>query len=406
MDKKRLLLIGLFVAAVILIAYGLYYFFWKKPAALPKPVVTIPAPIAPGVLPTAPVGVPPGIIPALPPTAMALPKAASIAQGGLTQAPALTSAAALFPTISADGKNLNYYDPASGKFYRVTPDGQATLLSAASFYNVQKITWGPQSDKAILEYPDNSKILYNFTTQKQATLPKHWEDFSFTAAGNQIAAKSIGISPENRWLVIAKDDGSEAKVIEPLGKNADKVQVNWSPAGGVIAFAATGDALGFARKEIIPLGPNNENYKPLIVEGFDFQPKWAPSGEKLLYSTFNQDNNYHPTLWLTNAQGEQMGSGRHKLNLSTWAEKCAFADNDTVFCAVPNQLEKGIGFVPELAKQSPDTLYKVNLKTNIKTVVAAPEGNPSMSNLVISTDKSILYFTNNVTGLLHKIQLK
>ena len=402
MDKKRILLIALFIIVTVAIAYGLYYVFLKKPAAAPvtiKPPITAPT----GGLPVAKEGVP---TPTLPPTAVALPKAAPTAQGGLTQTTALTSGQARFSTVSSDGKNANYYDPNSGKFFRVTPNGQATQLSSQTFADAQKVTWSTQNDKAIIEYPDNSKILYNFTTQKQATLPKHWEDFSFSAQGDKIAAKSIGVSVENRWLVIANPDGSEAKTIEPLGKNVDKVKVSWSPAGGVIAFAAIGDALGFARKEIIPLGPNNENYKPLVVEGMSFEPKWAPDGGKLIYSTFNADSNYAPTLWFTEAQGDNMGANRHKLNINTWADKCTFADNETVYCAVPDVLEKGVGFVPELAKSSPDTLYKVDLKTNLKNMVAVPEGNLSMSNLIISADKSTLYFTDNLTGQLKQMKLK
>lgn len=403
MDKKRLLLIALFIVATVGIAYALYYVFLKKPAAPPvveKPPVTAPAP---GALPTAGVGAP---VPTLPPTAVALPKAAPTAQGGLTQTTALTSGQARFATVSSDGKNANYYDPTSGKFFRVTPSGQTIQLSSQTFADAQKVTWSAQNDKAIIEYPDNSKILYNFTTQKQATLPKHWEEFSFSAQGDKIVAKSIGISPENRWLVIANPDGSEAKTVEALGNNADKVKVSWSPAGGVIAFTATGDALGFARKEIIPLGPNNENYKPLVVEGLSFEPKWTPDGGSLIYSTFNADSNYAPTLWFTEAQGDNMGVNRHKLNVNTWADKCTFADNDTVYCAVPNNLEKGVGFVPELAKSSPDTLYKIDLKTNLKNMVAVPEGSMSMANLIISSDKSTLYFTDNLTGQLHQMKLK
>lgn len=406
MDKKRILLVILFIVAVIGIGYGLYYFFWKKPPVPPPPLRPAINVAPPGVLPMAPAGPPPGVVPTLPPTAVTLPKASPIARGGLTQAPTLTTTLTLNPTISRDGKNLNYYNPSDGKFYWITPEGKAALLSNQTFYNIKNAIWSDQSDKAIIEYPDNSKILYNFTTQRQVTLPKHWEDFSFSRQGDQIAAKSIGLSPENRWLIVANPDGSEAKLIEPLGDNADKVQVSWSPAGGVIAFAATGESLGFGRKQIIPLGQNQENFKPLIVEGMGFEPKWSSQGDKLLYSAFNQDSDYNPTLWITNAQGEAMGTGRRKLNVATWAHKCSFANNETIYCAVPNKLERGTGFAPEIAQETPDSLYKIDLKTNLKSLVALPEGNYSMSNLVVSADQSILYFTDNATGQLHKIQLK
>lgn len=405
MDKKKILLIILFILVVFLIAYGLYAVFWKKPAA--PPVVVAPGVnVAPGVLPTAPVGAPPGVVPTIPPSAAALPKASTIARGGLTQVPVLTETAAANPVLSNDGRNLNYYNQTDGRFYRLTPEGKFTTLSAQTFYNVQKITWSALADKAILEYPDNSKILYNFTAQKQTTLPKHWENFDFSKQGDQIAAKSLGVSPENRWLIVADADGANAKLIEPLGDNADKVQVSWSPAGSVIAFSSTGEALGFARKQIIPLGQNNENYKPLVVEGLSFEPQWAPAGDKLIYSTYSPDSDYKPTLWFTQAQGEQMGMGRRRLQVNTWADKCAFADNDIVYCAVPTELPRGAGFSREVANEIPDTLYKIDLKTGLKSVAAVPEENYSMQNLIVTADKSILYFTDNATGQVHKINLK
>ncbi len=405
MDKKKIVFIILFIAAALLIAFGLYFLFFKKPT-VPQVAVVPTEEVAPSTLPTAQVGAPPGKAVALPSTATALPSASAIGQGGLTQTTALTTNPALFPSLGSDGKTMNFYDPTTGRFFRLTSDGQMVPLSSQTFYNAQKITWSPQDNKAIIEFPDQSKILYNFDSQKQVTLPRHWEDFSFSAQGNQIAAKSIGVAVENRWLVVANPDGSEAKPIEPLGDNADKVQVNWSPAGGVVAFSATGDALGFDRREILPLGLNNENYKPLIVEGLGFEPKWSPQGNQLLYSIFSPDTDYVPTLWITNAQGEEMGSNRRKLNLNTWADKCAFADNDTLYCAMPNNLERGVGFVPELANDSPDTLYKIDLKTGLKNLVAIPEQNVSLSNLLVSADQSVLYFTDNATGQLRKIQLK
>lgn len=404
-----MIFITLFSLAVLLIIYGLYYFFWRQPVTQ---LVEAPAQVGNGKgvpttgLPTAKEGQPGVITPTVPSTAVTLPPISPVARGGLTAAPTLTTGAVLQPALAAGGQKLNFYDPAQGKFYRVGPDGKPQLMSNTSFYNVSKVTWSKQNDKGIIEYPDSSKILFDFNTGKQVTLPKHWQDFDFSSQSDQIAAKSIGTDPENRWLMVANADGSGARTVLPLGENADKVHVSWSPAGGVLGFSETGQALGLARQEIIPLGANQEIFRPLIVEGRDFRSEWSTSGDKLVYSVYNSDNNFAPTLWITNAQGDQMGTGRRKLNLATWADKCTFVDNDSLICAVPQDLPTGAGLQPDIAKDYPDSLYKIDLQTGAKSLLATTEEKISMGNLVVSKDKSALYFTDNNTGVLHTMKLQ
>lgn len=406
MDRRKLIFITLFSFAILVIIYGLYYFFYRQPVQPPvgvapgEEVVNAPA----GGLPSAGTGVPPGTTTNAPPAAGQLPPPSAIAKGGVTLAPTLVAGPVLKPFLGASGK-LNYYDPAQGKFYRVGTDGQPKLMSSQTFYNVKNVTWSPQSDKGIIEYPDKSKIFYDFTTGRQVTLPKHWEGFDFAPQGDKVVAKSIGVDSENRWLVVANPDGSEARTVRPLGDNADKVQVAWSPAGGVLAFSDTGKP-GSGSKEIIPLGENNEKFNPLVVAGYGFQPKWSTSGDKLIYSVYSNNSDYKPEIWITNAQGDKMGTGRRKLDVVTWAEKCAFQNNDAVICAVPRDLPVGAGLQPELGKQYADEIYKIDLKTGLKTLLAVPDSSMSLNNLIISPDKGTLYFTNARSGELHTMKLQ
>ncbi len=404
MDRKRIFLIIVFILAVLGIAIALYYVFIKKPplpAAPPAPPVAI---TPPGVLPPAVVGRPPGVIPGVPPPAV-LPRVSPTAQGGVTLTTTLSEAPVLNPLLTSDGRQLNFYNQNDGRFYRVGPDGRVELLSDKAFFNVQKITWAPQGDKGILEYPDGSKIFYDFSSQRQVTIPKHWEDFSFSPQGEKIAAKSIGLDPANRWLIAADPDGGNAELIEPMGENADKVTVSWSPNQQVIAFSETGQPLGFFRKEIILIGKNGERFNPLITEGLGFNPLWSATGDQLLYSVWNAATDYKPELWLTGAQGNAIGANRRRLEINTWADKCVFADNVTLYCAVPQDLPRGAGVERGVAQNNPDTLYKIDLTNGSKTLVATTDNNYAMNQLMISADKSILYFTDN-NNLLQKMNLR
>ena len=198
-------------------------------------------------------------------------------------------------------------------------------------------------------------------------MPQHWENFSFSPDAEQIAAKAIGLSPENRWLVTTNDDGGGTKIIEPMGENADKVQIDWSPNRQVVGFARTADPIGGDRQQILLVGLNHENFKALTVEGLDFRPQWSPTGQKLLYSVYSQRSNLKPELWVVNAYGDKINSGRQALQLNTWAEKCSFADDNTLYCAVPKELPEGAGLSPEIARDAVDNLYKIDLRTGLKT---------------------------------------
>lgn len=407
MDKKKIALALGFIIVTAILGWGLYYFFFKAaPSPVPETLSTTPNAETGGNLPSAESGQPPGKITggATGMEAGQLPVASPIAQGGVTQTTLVTQNSTLAP--HASDANIAYYDRSEGKFYRLDQNGNNILLSNQTFYNVQNITWSPSNDKAILQYPDGSKISYDFTTQKQATLPKHWQDFSFNPNSTAFAAKSIGMEPENRWLVVSKPDGANAEGIIALGDNADKVTVKWSPNNQIVGFSATGDARGFASKEILPLGLNNENFKGIIVPGLDFHPLWSKTGDQLLFSTYNSDSSYKPELWIVNAIGDSIGSGRRPIKINTWAEKCTFADNNTIYCAVPNNLPEGAGFEPGIANDTPDTIYKIDLQTGAKNPIAIPEQDYTINSMIVSPQKDALYFTDAANGLLHKIKLK
>lgn len=394
--KKRIILIILLLAVAGLIAYALYYFFFKAaPAAIVTPPPATPAlggKLPPagervpgtGVTPGQPAGalVPAGVISGQPAPTIYRPEP-------VTQ---INTDNALYPSLNND--ILRYHNANDGKFYKVTADGTIKQMSDHVFYGVTGVTWAKNNDKAILEYPDNSKIVYNFEQQKQiASLPKHWQEFSWSNDGYQIAAKSIGLSPENRWLVVTKDDGTETKLVEPMGENADKVTINWSPSRQTVAFSQTGEPLGVDRSEILFIGLNNENFKSTIVEGRDFVPRWSPSGQRLLYSVDSGRSNFNPELWIVDSYGDNIGNNRKNLQINTWANKCAFAGEATLYCAVPRDLPAGSGMNPELAAGVYDNLYKIDLTTGYKTPINLGT-NYTINNISYNATEKKLFFTD------------
>lgn len=308
---------------------------------------------------------------------------------------------ASFATLNSSGLP-QFYNTSDNRFYTVNPAGELVTLSNQQFFGVDHVTWSPNGQRAIIEYPDGNNIRYDFSAESQVTLPQHWENFSFSPSGTEVAAKSIGLDPGNRWLVVSNDDGSRARTIEPLGENGDKVISSWSPNNQSIAFYV--DGVDFNRKEVYLIGQNGENFKSLITEGRGFQPLWAPNGNELVYSVYSADNDFKPSLWVVGAQGDTIGSNRRPLNLNTWAEKCSFNNND-LYCAVPLTLERGAGMFPAMAQNTQDLLYKINLSTGQRERINISTTS-SISNISLSADGTYLYYIEGGTNRLKKVKIR
>jgi Tol biopolymer transport system component len=323
-----------------------------------------------------------------------------LASGGITKTQQLTDTPSF--NILKNGNGVSYYDAKDNRFYTIDANGNKTALSDKQFYNVSNVSWSPTKGKAVIEYPDKSKIIYDFKTDKQITLPKHWEDFSFSPTGDNLVLKSLGNDPDNRWLAVADGNGGNVKTIGQIG-DASTVYPDWSPNQQSVATYTNGE--GLDTQKVYFVGLNGENFKAATIEGRDFRPMWSPKGDRLLYSVYSAASDLKPTLWVVDAQGNAIGNDRQKLNIDTWSNKCAFADNETLYCAVPSTLEKGAGMFPKMADNTSDTIYRINTTTGFKEQVAIPEGQHSVSEITTSEDGKTLFF-NDKTGQLYKINIQ
>jgi hypothetical protein len=401
---KKIALIALFLLVSVGVAFMLYRFFFAGAPAEPpvtEPPVTTPG----GGLPTAGEGQGPGEVPVGPdglPVSPGAPTAPDAAPAGTTAL--LGTPGTVAAQVSPTGSGLNYYNEADGRFYRIDGNGSAVQLSDRNFPSVSDVTWAGRGDKAVIEFPDQSKIVYDFNNETQVTLPKHWEDFAFSADSGTIVAKSIGLDPDNRWLVAASSDGSSAKLIEPLGENADKVTVTVSPDTSVVAFSATAEPVGFDSRDLLPISPNGENLKAMRVDGFEFIPQWSPDGQRLVYSTAASSDDFLPAIWVATVDGSTVGERRVKLPVRTWADKCTFAGSDVMFCAEPRNLPSGAGLQRDIADGTPDRIVRVDLNSGTTRTISAEAFNLTVSSMQVSDDGSSL-FVADAAGRITKVPL-
>lgn len=332
------------------------------------------------------------------------------ANGGSTLVDTIVSGNA--GSIASSGNGLQYYDQTTGSFYLISPDGTSrTLMTDAKYPSVQDISWSQDGKQAVLTFPDNSKVAYNFTTKKQTTLASELNNFSFSPSGNNLVSKYLDANDKsNQWLIVSKNDGTTPQSVEQLGENAGNVIPAWSPNNQVVATYES--SVNGNQSQIIFLGQNGENFPSVNIEGRGYIPVWSPDGSKILYSTYSAATNDNPHLYIMNGSVDGLGQNIIDLGLDTRADKCTFSQNGyTIYCAVPYYMNAGSGPQPDLSAGIPDNIYEINLLKGSSTLLARPVDSNgtqrfSIGALRLAPDESSLFFIDQQTGAVERVQLR
>ena len=411
-DRTKLILKILgFIAIILLLAWIIWVLFFKAPSASIIPLRNISSDQAQ--LPDVDEGFSGQVVDKNQPSSLDLEPQKGpqepdlVAIGGKTRVTPITSSRVDFSSMTNNGE-FNYYDWRDEKFYGLNSNGKAYALSDEVFRSVENVSWSNNGDSAILEFPDGSNIYYNFETGAKATLPKEAQEFSFSQDDKSLAYEYIGASEDDRWIIASSPDGQGQELIQALGKESRNVKVDWSPNNQVIAtFREPTSSSG---EEVFFIGFNDENFLSLQTNGIGFEGEWSPKGKQILYSVYNESTNYNPVLYIAGAEGDNIGLGNRSLNIQTWPDKCVFENEETIYCAVPQYLNEGSGIFREQVETVADTIYKIDLINNSTSPIAFPQTDTRSSftieSMMISDDGKELYFTDRVSGQIHRMRLE
>jgi len=327
-----------------------------------------------------------------------------VALGGSTDVNIAVSRNADFAVPTSDNQVI-YYDRDTERVYKISEyNKEPQAIATQRFPKASKFVWSPKKDEAIISFPDGSKIMYDFDKQKQYTLPKQWDSFDFSSAGNQVIFRNIESNSDYNWLSVANPDGTGATLVEHMGKNADKVQPAWSPQNNIVAFYHK--YVSAEREEIIFVGLHGENYASLTIDGQGFKGKWSPSGLYMLYEAYSAATSYKPNIYVVAGTGSDNVQGQQvDLGVNTWIDKCLFATDTKVYCAVPKELPVGSAISPSIADTSDDVFYEINLVTGRISPLASLVGSFNVKDPFLSADKKKLYFRDSFTGYIFNINL-
>ena len=406
---KQILLIVFFVAIAIGMLIMVYFVFFKP--VQPIPVGNANVNGEGGVLPDTNVNTGPTIIevPVANVNAVTgLPDVDTVARGGSTLVTLVTDGGTVQDVDFVNGA-FRYYDPETGEFYVLDADGNKVLLSDKKFKGVEKVKFSNAGKQAILTFEDGRNLFYDFDKGDQATLPAEFKDIEFSEGGDRIAFEFDGTG-NNKRLGLSNPNGTSITILDDLSEPdmLRLTEVDWSPTGAVVASVHQPETA--TTQKVYFYGQNDERYDVMYIDGYGFDSSWSPQGDRLLYNSYNPETGYRPLLQVASASGGTV-TGQYALGLYTWQEKCSFASNDsnTLYCGVPNSLPENSGVLPQL-NSSPDTIYKIDLRSGVSSPLAVPTNSDGVNNFRVesmytSPDGKQLYFKDEISGQLYSINL-
>jgi hypothetical protein len=304
-------------------------------------------------------------------------------------------------------ENINYYNLEDNKFYSLPTNGnKPQLLSDKEFFGVSDVEWANDGQSVIIFYPDGNRIYYDFSKDKQITLNKGLQEPDFSDSG-EVAFKNISNNLDENWIIVTNPSNGQTELVESMGENADFVDINWSPDKQIVATYYK--PIGLNSSEVFFIDLASENLKSLVVDGSNFKGIWSPDGRKIVYEVVNSANRYNPTIFIVDARGEDVGRHKFNLGLTTWVDKCTFSGNLTLYCAVPRELIEGAGLYPELITETNDLIYKINLITGTKELLADPIFNDqdfSIEKIKVDEQNKKIYFVDSLTGGVYEMKIK
>ena len=416
--KKIFIIIGFITVSLVLLFLIIWMFFWPNKPRPGEPGYMPPGAYLPETgeredlieliegneLPNI------GTIPGREESEVTAPQPDVIARGQETYSLPLTENRVLGVALSSDKQGVVLYDKEEEKFYHISSDGKSKIqMSDEKFHQVKDVVWSPNATQAIITYPDDIKIYYDFSTKKKVTLPKELIEPEFAQNTEKIAFKFESYDVDSNFIGIAKPDGTEAKFLETTGTESSKFDISISPNEEVIAFYARPTSANSS--EIFLVGQHGENFESLEIEGMHFDSIWSPLGTQLLYNVVAPEYGFRPVLWSVAAKGSRFASIQLNLKLNTWVDKCVFSSETVIYCAVPKNLPEGAGIYEEATENIVDEIYMIDLSKNKKQRIADPirkDGSAEfkIKNLQISDDNRFLFFLDENTERVYNIRLK
>lgn len=376
MTKKKIVIILIILALLATAGFAVYYFYFRKPGAM---VV--------------------------------------IKEEGLVKSPSqigvaaindklkrISSAAAVSPVASSDGAKVMYVGKTGG-IYEVDFDGgNAKTSDFIVLQNLTKILWSQNKEgfAAVYANADGKKTFYYNTKTKEASpYDNSIKSLAFSKTDDKIAYYSSNDLQNTNAVFSADPNGSSAKNI--FNTRIRDIRLEWV-SGNQIAITTAPS--GLAPNLLWVLNSDTQKFLPVLSQVYGFTMKWAPGGERFIFS---QTNSKGANLSLFSSN--QTGTEVKDLGVATLPEKCVFTkDGGSIICAVPKSAPD-IVWPDDYYKHlysTEEQIWSINPAIEKKDLLYEFDDSISIdaTDLALSPQEDRLVFLNKKDDMVYSLRVK
>ncbi|GEM_PF-6870343 len=323
-----------------------------------------------------------------------------VAPGIRTRLFPVADLASLGAGLSRAEDKIYYFKKDGGELTSFSfPAGTGESLSTITIVGIMDALWSPARDRAIVSYMDGtiakSFLFKAIGTSSVATLPTGVRSSAWSPTGS-----SLGYLTEKdgeTLLSTADSSGKNQKTIfrTPIREITlswplpEKFALQTNPSGVVPGYIfiftrASGELTRF-------LGPLN-----------GLTSLWSPKGGKFLVGSTNAAGK-SLSLAIRDSSGKEI----FRSDLQTLPEKCAWASEEKVYCAVPRGIPQDAILPDDYNRgelNTNDRLIAIDLKTKIVSGIFN-DGGYDMADIAVTKDEKYLFFTDRITGKVWGVEV-
>lgn len=309
----------------------------------------------------------------------------------------LTDFPIIAPSLNKGENKVLFYKKDGGDLFSIDFEGKnLEKISNITVLGLTEAVWSNEKDRAAVFYLDG-EIIKGFLQIGSTTtsLPQGIKSLVFSPDGKNLAY--LVERGENVDLIIADAFGKNPKITyttpirdaKILWPTPDRISLQTAPSG-----VAEGFLFGYSRSS----GILSRIAGPL----FGLTSLWSPNGSQIAASITNTKGKNTRLLVLDAA-----GQIKFETTATTLSEKCAWADELELFCAIPKSSLNGYLMPDDYLRgelNTTDRIMAVNLENkSVRELLNIKDFD--VSNLLITKKKDYLLFINRPDGTLWSLKL-
>jgi len=323
-----------------------------------------------------------------------------VASGIRTRLFPVADLASLGTGLSRAEDKIYYFKKDGGELTAFSfPAGTQESLSTITIVGMMNASWSPARDRAIVSYLDGtlvkSFLFKAIGTSSVATLPTGVRSSAWSPTGSSLGY----LTEKDGETVLATADSSGKNQKTIFRTQIREITLSWplpekfalqtNPSGVVPGYIfiftrSTGELTRF-------LGPTN-----------GLTSLWSPKGGRVLLGSTNAAGKS-----LSLAIRDSLGKEIMTAAIQTLPEKCAWASEEKIYCAVPRGIPQDAVLPDDYRRgelNTNDRLVAIDAKTKIISGIFN-DGGYDMADISVTKDEKYVFFTDRITGKVWGVEI-